>query len=285
MTFAWAKRQKAGALLLVDQFVDLGSPQSAETRALPGSKLQTEETGFEGSGPRPDRSLLWLGLVFLVTGGLAFWLDRPTSQIFVGAGLPNLLEELFRAAEPFGNGFTVAVLLITLAKLVPSVRARLPRVALIAFGSGILVNVIKLLVPRLRPRHFDLEQTIWQSFEQAMLATERSGAIESFPSGHTATAFGLAIGLSWLWPEGRPVFWTLAVLVGLQRIVSGAHFLSDVLIAAALSCFLGAVVTSPHFLGGRLSRLERSWEASREGSRRRAGYRDREQEEGEGYSG
>ncbi len=55
----------------------------------------------------------------------------------------------------------------------------------------------------------------------------------SFPSGHTANAFGAAWILSRVWPQGAPVFLTLASLVGLSRIYVGVHYPSDVLFGAA----------------------------------------------------
>jgi membrane-associated phospholipid phosphatase len=129
-------------------------------------------------------------------------------------------------------------------------------VGAISLGAGLTATVVKLLIPRFRPRHFDFTLPIWQTFQAAFDFPERTGAVESFPSGHTATACGLAIGLSWLWPEARVVFWTLAVLVAAQRVVAGAHFLSDVLAAAALSCFVGAAFLSPFGAGKAFSALE-----------------------------
>ena len=65
---------------------------------------------------------------------------------------------------------------------------------------------------------------------------------QSFPSGHTATAVGLAIALCWLYPQGCRLFAGLAVLVALQRIHSGAHFLSDTLVSAGLAVALAVVL-------------------------------------------
>jgi undecaprenyl-diphosphatase len=74
-----------------------------------------------------------------------------------------------------------------------------------------------------------------------MLFGGDSSKMQAFPSAHTATAFGLAIGLTWLYPRGRWLFATFAVLVACQRIQSGAHFLSDTFFGAALGCVVAAV--------------------------------------------
>ena len=205
---------------------------------------------------RSVRPLLFAGLSLLILACLAVWIDHPLSSYMVTHQLPDVVEEICHAAEPFGNGLTVVLLLVVIYRLVPHVRPFLPRVAAISLGAGLSATVVKLLIPRFRPRHFDFTLPIWQTFQAAFDFPERTGAVESFPSGHTATACGLAIGLSWLWPEGRVVFWTLAVLVAAQRVVGGAHFLSDVLAAAALSCFVGAALLSPRLAGRTFSALE-----------------------------
>ncbi len=52
----------------------------------------------------------------------------------------------------------------------------------------------------------------------------------SFPSGHTAAAFGGAILFATHAPAGIPVFYALASIVGFSRIYLGVHYPSDVLI-------------------------------------------------------
>jgi membrane-associated phospholipid phosphatase len=77
--------------------------------------------------------------------------------------------------------------------------------------------------------------------------------LQSFPSGHTATAVGLALALSSLYPGGRRLFALLAVLAASQRVLFDAHFLSDTLVAAGIACFVAA------FLRDRLFWDARRW--------------------------
>jgi membrane-associated phospholipid phosphatase len=65
-------------------------------------------------------------------------------------------------------------------------------------------------------------------------------ALQSLPSAHAATAVGLALALAALYPRGRWLFASFAVLAGLQRIEAQAHFASDVLAGAAVGCMVGA---------------------------------------------
>ena len=80
----------------------------------------------------------------------------------------------------------------------------------------------------------------------------QDSGLQSFPSAHTATAAGLAMGLAWLFPRGRWMFSALAALVACQRVVVGAHFPSDTMVGAAVgcvvaACFIDRRVLGPHF--------------------------------------
>jgi len=61
----------------------------------------------------------------------------------------------------------------------------------------------------------------------------------SFPSGHTMTAFSIAIVVSYFYPTLEGPLYFLALSIGLSRIVLGMHFLSDVLAGALLGSALG----------------------------------------------
>jgi undecaprenyl-diphosphatase len=60
----------------------------------------------------------------------------------------------------------------------------------------------------------------------------------SFPSGHTITAFAVAVALSRFYPELAPGFLFCAVSIAASRILLGMHFLSDVLAGAAIGTLL-----------------------------------------------
>ncbi len=57
-------------------------------------------------------------------------------------------------------------------------------------------------------------------------------AYASFPSGHATTAFATAVMLGLWYSRGAGVFVGSAMLVGLSRVILGAHFPSDVLAGA-----------------------------------------------------
>lgn len=68
----------------------------------------------------------------------------------------------------------------------------------------------------------------------------------SFPSGHTAAAFGSAMAVGRIWPHGRVLWWTLAVLMGYSRVYVGHHYPLDVAGGA-----LVGVLVAWWVLGGR----------------------------------
>ena len=67
-------------------------------------------------------------------------------------------------------------------------------------------------------------------------------SLASFPSGHSATAFAMAVALGFLMPRLRPPLVVLAVAIALSRIVVQAHFASDIVAGGALGIGAARVV-------------------------------------------
>ncbi len=60
----------------------------------------------------------------------------------------------------------------------------------------------------------------------------------SFPSGHTITAFAVAVAFGQFYPSLLPILLFCAVSIALSRILLGMHFLSDILAGAAIGSLL-----------------------------------------------
>jgi undecaprenyl-diphosphatase len=63
----------------------------------------------------------------------------------------------------------------------------------------------------------------------------------SFPSGHTITAFAVAMSLGVFYPAMLPGLLFCAASVAASRILLGMHFLTDVLAGAAIGAAVGSV--------------------------------------------
>ncbi|MFH1080121.1 MAG: phosphatase PAP2 family protein [Pseudomonadota bacterium] len=92
--------------------------------------------------------------------------------------------------------------------------------------SGLITDLIKPLVGRLRPKL--LFETNLYGFDPFRIGYEYN----SFPSGHTTTVFALAAALALFFPRRRPLLAGFAAVVGISRIIVGAHYLSDVMAGA-----------------------------------------------------
>lgn len=106
------------------------------------------------------------------------------------------------------------------------------RAGLIALSpalAGLLAAMLKPLCRRLRPEAADGLYAFRPIWEDTL-----SGSGIGLPSGHTATAFGGAVMVGLLWPAVRWPMWLLAAGCGVTRLLAGAHFLSDVVVAAML---------------------------------------------------
>jgi len=86
------------------------------------------------------------------------------------------------------------------------------------------VESLKWLTGRPRPRQMDGATTFYGP----------SAKFHAFPSGHAAFAFMFATLLSAYWPRWRVLWYVLAVYVSLSRMVSDAHFLSDIIMGGLI---------------------------------------------------
>ena len=94
--------------------------------------------------------------------------------------------------------------------------------------TSLLVIIVKRTVKRARP----------SSEVQALVPPDRF----SFPSGHTAGAFALALALFGVMPVLVPLFIVLAIVVGYARMYLGVHYPIDVAAGAAVGLFIGSLV-------------------------------------------
>jgi membrane-associated phospholipid phosphatase len=109
--------------------------------------------------------------------------------------------------------------------------------------SGIVTNIVKFLVGRLRPKML-FERGLY-GFDPFRVGYE----FNSFPSGHATTVFTIATTCSIFWPRYRILFFILAMTVAFSRLVLTAHYPSDVLAGAYIGT-ITAIVMKRYLLKG-----------------------------------
>ncbi|MDR1361419.1 MAG: phosphatase PAP2 family protein [Rickettsiales bacterium] len=102
--------------------------------------------------------------------------------------------------------------------------------------SCVVAAVLKFGFGRMRPVFYEaLGRTGFYPFTN-------DWAFNSLPSGHTAASFAGLVMLGLLFPKIKPATWTIAVVVGLSRVMAGAHWASDVLLGAFIGMVAADVV-------------------------------------------
>ena len=164
-------------------------------------------------------------------------------------------KKMFSLFELFGHGTGVVIACLLVASLDAEGRAKAQRLFLICLGTGLAVICLKPFFIRTRPSVY-LEAinsgqpaTTLIAFEplvNQVLPLEHGffhDAVHSFPSGHAAIAFAMAFCLTQFYPRGRWVFAGIAVMVGTQRIVGQAHYLSDTIAGACVGFGVAWAIT------------------------------------------
>jgi len=111
---------------------------------------------------------------------------------------------------------------------------RLPAIAAAgsaaAIGVGLFIS-LKRVSGRKRP--CEIEPHCWAT----ILPPDQF----SFPSGHTITAFAVAVTLGMFYPFVLAIMLFCAVCIATSRVLLGMHFLSDVVVGAVLGTGLALI--------------------------------------------
>jgi undecaprenyl-diphosphatase len=143
---------------------------------------------------------------------------------------PRWLRILTILATRLGDGWLWYALGIVL--LIYGGERRFAAVGAAAFASVAGICIFRLLKNKSRRRRpCDIEPHCWSQ----ILPPDKY----SFPSGHSITAFAIAITIGMFYPELQPSLVAAALLIAFSRIVLGMHFLSDVLAGIVLGSALG----------------------------------------------
>ena len=199
-------------------------------------------------------------LIFAILVGPLILADGLTLNWFRSVDLPGDLVKLIEITEAFAHGFGVILILLAVWLLDPLGRVHFPLLIAATIGTAIPVHFLKRFIGRMRPSAMATAENFEGSFFGICPWLDRGTAalsdasIQSFPSGHAALAVALAWGLATRYPQARWYFATLAFGAGMQRVISGAHFPSDVVAGAAIGSLTFAVCSDPKLFGRWLRR-------------------------------
>lgn len=105
-------------------------------------------------------------------------------------------------------------------------------IIVVTLTSEIVVHITKRIVGRQRP---------YRKYEH-IKALIKQPCKYSFPSGHTCSAFSIALVLNKHIPQYGNVFIVLAVLVGISRVYLGVHYFTDVIVGAVVAMLGFAII-------------------------------------------
>jgi len=184
---------------------------------------------------------LWLLAALAVIGALIAFADREI--VLWATGLDNPLVRALRDITQIGNarwylfGLPIVIIValglrrragggaaLALEGVVAGVGYAFLSVAL----SGIVTNLVKLLVGRARP------VLLAQDGSYGLSPFSFDHNWQSFPSGHTTTLFALAGALGCLAPRWRIPAYAAAALLSASRVAVGAHYPSDLVAGAVV---------------------------------------------------
>ena len=186
----------------------------------------------------PRKLWLWL-VVFVVAMIGASLID---SWVFHHIQKPNVYDQDWGRALRSVGYWPLWMILALALWLVDRKHGRGYRRAAFLAGSitaaGIIGEVLKLIIRRQRPGTLNGVYA-FRSFADHLFSSRNFG----MPSSHAVIAFSGAAAMSILFPEATYVWYALAIGCGITRILSGAHYLSDVIAGAAIGIVTAIVIS------------------------------------------
>lgn len=179
---------------------------------------------------------------FLAVLGLVWVIDEPVARFanwwYNESGPINgELHQIILSMAMYGQVLGIAMSLLLMLLFDTRRRGRILILGCMVLVAGLGSGLLKGMIGRERPLESG-NRTIIHGPLQGFHSTGR----QSFPSGHTSTAFALSYGIATFYPQVRLLVWPLAAGVGLNRVITVRHFPSDVVAGAWIGFMLAAWV-------------------------------------------
>ncbi len=182
--------------------------------------------------------LLVYAIFLLLGAGLLILLSKPDMHILMNAYHNYFFDMLFAWITHFGNG--LAALSIFFVILLFNIR----KAFLFGFANllaGLSVQFLKkvLFPSAMRPvKFFDGKYDLY------LIEGVQNHLMESFPSGHTATAFATFLILSGFTKKTtlKVMFFVFAMLTAYSRVYLSQHFFEDIYVGSLMGVVLSLIV-------------------------------------------
>ncbi len=185
-----------------------------------------------------------LGVVFLA---LAFAVDRQAFHVLRTLTFYDHwgeMREALTTAKFLASGLGTLLVGLVVGSLDRLGWRRAGAFWAVVILAGACGAVLKGLAGRERPSREGqipgLERTVFHGPAMGF----HHASCQSFPSGHTLSAFASATVLSAFYPEARVVFYAAATATGVNRVVKHQHFLSDVVAGGLLGHLMALFLLS-----------------------------------------
>lgn len=168
-------------------------------------------------------------------------LDKPLAHLFM---LENAREvdrydwnKFLRVMGYLGTWIAIGAVFI----LNDMNRHRGAAIIMAPLFAGLLAEGLKLTVARERPVDGVELQPGWYHF-RGLFSGFSDASNLGFPSSHTAVAFGGCLILACFVPRAKTLLVLLAMGCGVTRLLTGAHFASDVFVGALIGVLFARVM-------------------------------------------
>ncbi len=216
----------------------------------PGKAVESGQSREAGHSSTQGLLVMALAVILIITSAAFDFI--PASLHLTG-----LLSHIAEFFSLLGNGavlLPLSLILFGLGLYLKHDKLKLTgRDSLYALVlSGLLAQILKAVFERPRPTH--LAGYVLHALEHPSFF-DLTGRFNSFPSGHTATAFAIAVVISRRNQRLRVPLYICAILIALSRIGLGSHFPSDIVGGAVLGIITGRLLT----MTGELKIRMRKW--------------------------
>jgi membrane-associated phospholipid phosphatase len=174
----------------------------------------------------------------LVVAGMAYLDPVIQGARYLLSGYPARFFEIVTDVGKSGwvlipSGVVILVILAAIPparrfadRIVLALAVRLAFVFIAVGGSGLIISIVKRIIARGRPRYFEEFGALHFQFPSWQ------PSYASFPSGHSQTAFAIALSFAFLFPRWRRPLIAVAVVVAFSRVGVDAHYFTDIVVGS-----------------------------------------------------